>query len=213
MRYTQITNLIGQNYLSRLYNLTTGQTGFPWFFLSEDISYPVDAVDKAMGIRNEKRSVGFTHLLMDGDGVESHFLPLFKPLLDNISDHLGDVNFFRIRLALQLDNGKEIPNLPHTDHEDDHYAALFYLHDCSGDTVFFNEYDDPAYGTVDDRWGLAKSQKYTECHRVTPEANKLFVFDGHQFHASSNPTRHPFRVILNLNFTANHDILREELGT
>ena len=114
MRYTQLTNLIGQNYLSRLYNLTTGQTGFPWFFLSEDISYPVDAVDKAMGIRNEKRTVGFTHLLLDGDGVESHFLPLFKPLLDNICDELGDIQFFRIRLALQLNNGKDIPNLPHT---------------------------------------------------------------------------------------------------
>ena len=48
--------------------------GFPWFFLSEDISYPVEAVDKALGqidIQHpDKRSVGFTHLLLDQDGVE-----------------------------------------------------------------------------------------------------------------------------------------------
>ena len=213
MRYTQIDNLIGQNYLSRLYNLTTGQTGFPWFFLSDDISYQTEAVDRTLGIVNDRKTIGFTHLLLDGDGIESPYLQLFKPLLDSVADHLGNIEFFRVRLALQLNNGKENYNLPHTDHEDDHYAALFYLHDCSGDTVFFNEYDDPNYGTVDDRWGLAKTQKYTECHRVTPKANRLFAFDGHQFHSSSNPNRHPFRVILNLNFTAQHEVLKQELGS
>ena len=212
MKYIRREGIIQPTYLSRLYTLTSGMNGFPWFFLSEDISYPLQAVDKALGqidIQHpDKRSVGFTHLLLDQDGVESPFLPTFQALLDNISDALGGVTFFRARLALQLNNGKNCPNLPHTDHEEDHYSALYYLHDSSGDTVFYNEYDDPNDGTIDDRWHKAKTQKYTECMRQTPKANTLFAFDGHQFHSSSNPTDNEFRIILNLNFRSNHDIFR-----
>ena len=200
MKYILKEGIIGQSYLSRLYNLTHKREGFPWFFLSDDISYSDVDVD------SDKRSVGFTHLLLDQDGVESPFLPTFQALLDNISDALGGVTFFRVRLALQLNNGKKCPNLPHTDHEEDHYSALYYLHDSSGDTVFYNEYDDPNDGTIDERWHKAKTQKYTECMRQTPKANTLFAFDGHQFHASSNPTHNEFRIILNLNFHANDDI-------
>ena len=66
------------------------------------------------GWKDEELSVGFTHLLLDQDGVESFYLPTFQALLDNISDELGGVTFFRARLALQLNNGKNCPNLPHT---------------------------------------------------------------------------------------------------
>ena len=39
--------------------------------------------------------------------------------------------------------------MPHTDHDEDHCSALYYLHDSSGDTVFYNEYDDVNDGTVE----------------------------------------------------------------
>ena len=159
MKYIRREGIIQPTYLSRLYDLTSGMNGFPWFFLSEDISYPIEAVDKALsdidlGQHNDKRSVGFTHLLLDQDGVESFYLPTFQALLDNISDELGGVTFFRARLALQLNNGKNCPNLPHTDHDEDHFSALYYLHDSSGDTVFYNEYDDVNDGTVGERLSL-----------------------------------------------------------
>ena len=100
MKYIRREGIIQPTYLSRLYTLTSGMNGFPWFFLSEDISYPVEAVDKALGQidiqQPDKRSVGFTHLLLDQDGVESPFLPTFQALLDNISDALGGVTFFRV---------------------------------------------------------------------------------------------------------------------
>jgi len=205
MKYIRREGIIQPTYLSRLYNLVSKETGFPWFFIADDISYGKEFHD---GWKDEELSVGFTHLLLDQDGVESFYLPTFQALLDNISDELGGVTFFRARLALQLNNGKNCPNLPHTDHDEDHYSALYYLHDSSGDTVFYNEYDDVNVGTVGERWERAKTQKYTECMRQTPKANTLFAFDGHQFHSSSNPTENKFRIILNLNFHANHDIFR-----
>ena len=205
MKYIQREGIIQPTYLSRLYNLVSKETGFPWFFIADDISYGKEFHD---GWKDEELSVGFTHLLLDQDGVESFYLPTFQALLDNISDELGGVTFFRARLALQLNNGKNCPNLPHTDHDEDHYSALYYLHDSSGDTVFYNEYDDVNDGTVAQRWHKAQTQEYTECMRQTPKANTLFAFDGHQFHASSNPTDNEFRIILNLNFRSNHDIFR-----
>ena len=211
MKYIQVDNLLTPSYLKRLQDLTGGMNGFPWFFLSEDISYDTGSYHfgdtKLVDIPDKQKTLGFTHVLLDQQDVESPYLPIFQPLLDSVSDAMPyPVEFFRVRLALQLANGKDSYNGPHTDSEQDHYAALFYLHDSSGDTVFFHEYDDPSYGTVEQRWMKATTQEYNECMRVTPVANKLFAFDGHRFHSSSNPTTNPYRVILNLNFHCEHDL-------
>ena len=211
MKYIQVDNLIGQTYLNRLTDLVSGMNGFPWFFLSDDVAYSVDGFEfgehKLLDMKPEQKSVGFTHLLLDQGGIESPYLPTFQPLLDSVQDAVGKpIEFFRVRLALQLANGKDSHNGVHTDSEEDHYAALFYFHDSTGDTVFMEEYDDPESGTVDQRWLRARTQEYNIKHRVTPQANKLFIFDGHQFHSSSNPTTNPYRVILNLNFKSDYDL-------
>ena len=215
MKYIHKEDIINPTYLSRLNKLVSGQNGFPWYFISEDISYD-DATDFKFGgeeIRNtvpeKERSIGFVHMLLDQDGVESPWLPHFLPLCDMISDSMPHpVEFFRLRLALITDIGKEgHHNCPHTDNEIDHYAGLFYLHDSNGDTVFFDQYDDPKSGSVDERWYKARNQEYTIQKRVTPKANSLFVFDGHQFHSSTNPYGDQlYRVTLNINFKCDHDL-------
>ena len=133
MKYIQVDDLLTPSYLQRLYKLTSGMNGFPWFFLSEDISYTPNTIefgDLSMGdgdIPEDQKTLGFTHVLLDQEGIESPFLPTFQPLLDSISDSLPyPVEFFRVRLALQLANGKDSYNGPHTDHESDHYACLLY---------------------------------------------------------------------------------------
>ncbi len=212
MKYIQVPNLLRPTYHSKLYELVKGMNGFPWYFLSEDVSYSTNDImfgeDKLLDMPENEKAIGFTHVLLDQDNVESPWLPRFEPLLFEVEDALKcPLKWLRVRLALQLNNGKEHHNAPHTDSEKDHYAALYYLHDCTGDTVFMNEYDDPNKGTVEERFYKARTQKYTEHMRVTPEANKLFVFDGHQFHASSNPTgEHKWRVALNLNFICDEDL-------
>lgn len=211
MRYIQVDNLITKSYLDRLTKLVSGMNGFPWYFLSEDVAYSTRGYEfgdmRLLDMKPEEKTVGFTHLLLDQQGVESPYLPLFLPLLDSIQDALiYPIEFFRVRLALQLCNGNGHHNGVHTDSEEDHYAALFYFHDSSGDTVFMDQYDDPKSGTVDERWLKGRTQEYTVHKRVTPEANKLFVFDGHRYHSSSNPTTNPYRVILNLNFKSDYDL-------
>lgn len=213
MKYIQVENLLGKTYHSRLFDLVSGMNGFPWYFLSKDVAYqPSDEFNfgdiNLLDMEEREKSVGFTHLLIDNHGIESPFLPHFTAFLDAVKDAMpAPITFTRVRLALQLNNGNGgHHNGVHTDSEKDHYAAIYYFHDSSGDTVFFNEYDDPTDGTVDERWFRARTQEYTECRRVTPKANTLFAFDGHQFHSSSNPHTNPFRVICNLNFTSDYDL-------
>ena len=218
MKYIQRENLITPSYLSRLNDLVSGMNGFPWYFLSEDVSY-IPSKDyqwggeNLMDIPEKQKSVGFVHVLMDREGVESPWFPHFMPLCDAVNDAMPHrIVFSRIRLALLLQQGddKLRHNAPHTDHEDDHYAALFYLNDYTGDTVFFDQYDDPKKGDIEKRWWDAMQQKYTITHRNTPKGNSLFVFDGHQFHASSNPHGDcKYRVTLNLNFTSEHDLFAD----
>ena len=216
MKYIQKENLITPSYLSRLNDLVSGMNGFPWYFLSDDISYTPSkdfqwGADNLMDIPEKEKAVGFVHVLMDRDGIESPWLPHFMPLCDAINDAMPHrIVYSRIRLALLLNNKKEHHNAPHTDHEEDHYAALFYLGDYTGDTVFFDQYDDPESGDIEHRWWKAMQQEYTIAHRNIPKGNSLFVFDGHQFHASSNPHGEcKYRVTLNLNFTSEHDLFAD----
>ena len=99
MKYIQVDNLLTPSYLKRLQDLTGGMNGFPWFFLSEDISYDTGNIkfgdDKLIDIPEEQKTLGFTHVLLDQDGVESPYLPMFQPLLDSVSDALPyPVQFF-----------------------------------------------------------------------------------------------------------------------
>ena len=212
MKFIQVNDLLTPTYHSKLFDMVNGMNGFPWYFLSEDVSYSTRDVmfgdTPLLDMPEDEKSIGFTHVLLDQDNVESPWLPRFEPLLYTVQDALPcPVNFLRVRLALQLNNGKVHHNAPHTDSEKDHYAALYYLHDSTGDTVFFEQYDDPKDGSVEERWYKARTQKYTEHMRVRPQANKLFVFDGHRFHSSSNPVGDSkWRIVLNLNFTCDEDL-------
>ena len=186
MKYIQHDNIIGNSYLKRLQTLTQGMNGFPWFFLSEDVAYSSDGIQfgdlKLLDMPDKQKTVGFTHLLLDQDGIESPFLPVFQPLLDNIQDRIGyPIEFFRVRLALQLNNGNGHHNGVHTDNEQDHYAALYYLHDSSGDTVFFNEYD------------------------IYPTKDMMIIFPSWLMHAVGKSSSDEDRISISFNIMAHSD--------
>ena len=211
MNYIQATNLLPKAHASRLHDLVSGMNGFPWYFLSEDVAIDTTGFkfggDELLEIPDRQKACGFTHLLLDQGGIESPFLPYFYGLLDTVKSMFDvPVEVFRLRLALQLNNGIDHHNAPHTDSEEDHYAGLFYFHDSSGETVFFDQFDDPTHGTIEERWLRGRKQKYTIAHREKPEANKFVLFNGHQYHSSSNPITNPWRVVLNFNIKSSHDL-------
>lgn len=188
-------DFLGKSYSDRLLAVALSPV-FQWRF-EPDVTFGSAAPE------GKPQSPGWTHSLLQ-DGEFSEFLNLFVPLLDNIQDHLGQkCNFTRLRVALHENiNNSSKYNNPHTDYQEDHYSAIYYLNDSDGDTFFFKEYDDPNFGTIQQRWDKIQSiTNFTVEKSVTPKKNRIVIFDGHQFHASSHPKESPYRIILNVNFT------------
>lgn len=212
MDYVLIENLMGNNILNRLYNLTTS-TFFPWFLSSEDISIGSDV--KLLDDKFDKyKTVGFSHTLMM-ENYRSEYLPTFLPVLDYIQDNFKyPLNFYNLRACLQLNNGNSHHNFPHIDNQFDHYSAIFYLHDSSGDTVFFDRYRKNFDEKLKNKNNLEHyideyTDEYVITHRVSPKRNNLCIFNGNQYHASSNPTTNQYRIILNICFTTESNIFEE----
>lgn len=190
-----IDDFLTKSYSDRLLNVALSPV-FQWKF-EPDVTY-------GNGLPEGKTAhPGLTHSLLQ-DGEFSEFLNLYVPLLDQIQDTVEQkCNFIRLRVALHQNiANSSLYNNPHTDYQDDHYSAIFYLNDSDGDTFFFKEYDDPSSGTAQQRWDKIQSiSNFTVEKSLTPKKNRLVIFDGHQFHASSHPKMSPYRIILNVNFT------------
>lgn len=193
-----IDDLVGQSYSNRLLGVAMSPL-FQWTFQPTDVTYGNSLPEN----RKQYANSGWVHHLLDGESY-SEFLNLYVPLLDTIQDTLKTkCNFTRLRVSMHQNTiGSPKHNNPHTDFEDDHYSAIYYLNDSDGDTYLFKEYDDPHAGSVKQRWEKSSSMtNFTVESTVTPKQNRLLVFDGHQFHASSHPKESNYRIILNVNFT------------
>lgn len=83
-------------------------------------------------------------------------------------------------------------NFPHIDAYSDHKVLVYYVNDCDGDTILFNE-----------KWQVGDDSKeiaLTTEARVQPKAGRILMFDGLQYHTSQNPIKSKFRYIININF-------------
>lgn len=215
-KFIQRDNLLTPAYLSRLQQMVSGMNGFPWYFISTDVSYPpgdnfIFGDVALMDCPDEEATIGFTHVLLDQNGQESPWLHHFNALVDHVLDQFPfPVKMLRVRLSLLVNNGKDHHNAAHTDHEDPHTTGLFYFEDATGNTHLFEQFDDPNYGTVDERWLKGKNMmlnhEYTVNRLIKPEANKLVLFPGNQYHASSTPTgKSKYRVTCNFNVVPLND--------
>jgi hypothetical protein len=80
-------------------------------------------------------------------------------------------------------------------------TALFYLNDSDGDTIMYNEKYDPSSGYNQYDYYKNVIKMPTVQSTVTPEENKMFWFDGLQYHSSNSPTNVTKRFIINVNYT------------
>ena len=68
MQYIHRKDVINPSYLSRLNKIVGGQNGFPWYFISEDISYD-DATDMKFGDTELSGYIGGGKSITDSVGV------------------------------------------------------------------------------------------------------------------------------------------------
>lgn len=154
---------------------------FPWYYVP-DVTYSADKIGKFIP--------GFQHRYYNPDeGVTSSFFPLVSCIPHIVFNKLNyDVTpkVIRCKSFLQLplirDNKYE-HNSRHIDLPFPHTVCLYYANDTDGDTFIYD------------------NQNKTLIQQVTPRKNRVVIFDGMCYHASSLPTIHK-RIIINFDVEA-----------
>jgi len=93
------------------------------------------------------------------------------------------------RLFLQLPlygTQKPLPFSAHKDLKFPHYAAIYYITDSDGDTIFYDDNEN-------------------EIDRISPKKGRIAFFDGNIKHSGSSCTKN-MRAFLNYNFTIENEI-------
>ena len=168
----------------------------PWF-LSKYTAYKQKSTDTD--------DFSFSHLaIKDGHDI-SELAPYARIFIDRAFEKLGEnrPKIYRVRFGLILKSHKHKVHGPHVDHHAPHQTGLLYLNDSDGDTYFYDNYYNP---TSDE--GLSQFDYYEKYIKddlkfqqsITPKSNRLVLFNGYQYHASSCPTESQLRVVMNFNF-------------
>jgi hypothetical protein len=137
-------------------------------------------------------------------GVGSSFVGPYLEMAvwDALSKSGQDVDeLIRIRCSVTEIVNQHYVGGAHVDTDTPHMTALFYINDSDGDTILYNEKFDPDLGLNQYDYYKQIVKEPTVKHTVTPEANKMFWFDGLYYHSSNSPTSVSKRFIINVNYT------------
>jgi hypothetical protein len=126
--------------------------------------------------------------------------PLALKALQNAGEDVKDIH--RLRIILNTAADKSYTTEAHVDQEYKHKTALLYLNDSDGTTIIYKEKYDPTGDCSNSEAFKNKVlPELTPEVEVEPKANRLFMFNGLQYHAGTVPTKVPRRVIMNINYT------------
>jgi len=192
--------------LNKHYHNILENTEFPWYYCRDITnspthfnSYPIDY-----------RQHGFHHTCFKDYTSQSVVVPHFLHLVEMIKDKLPenelgcDWELYRLRCGFNIPlspvNKKYDYldyNQPHVDHDNNiitgkTFTCLYYVNETDGDTVIFNEKIKP--------YQKSWPAKFTINKRIEPTRNKLLIFDGDHFHASSSPKKYESRLVITFNF-------------
>jgi hypothetical protein len=186
-----IDNVIPKDYQDYIFHLVT-EPDFPLYFKKNIVTHKYDM---------SQNIHGFIHSLYDENAQKSNYFSPIYPLVLNITEKTG-VKFHaldRMRFNFILGNpdSKLDHHLPHVDNFLPHYVAIYYVNDCDGDTVIFNEMLD--IPTIERDEEFIERNQWTIKERVSPKKGRMVIFDGRYYHASSFTKTQPFRCVINMN--------------
>jgi hypothetical protein len=155
------------------------------------------------GGKEDALNHSFAHVPLNDGAFNSEHGEWTRQAILQIGDKLmGAVDsVHRIRIGLIPATETTYEHDPHIDLDLPHITALYYINDCDGDTVLYNESYDPEFYEHSQYYLKHHLKgKLTERVRIKPKANRLVVFDGLIYHNSSTPTTSSSRVVMNANF-------------
>ena len=173
-----------------------------WYYLPTAARSQADSLTVRYKSKNAIDSSLFTHMLWDEDNkVNSPFFHLFVPIISAIPCVIDELIRIKVNLTLPTGNSDStLYNLPHTDSTilPNFISAIYYINDCSGDTIIFNEFQD-------------HTGEVTIKQRITPKKGRLVVFNGKLLHSGNNPVSDIPRLTANFMMVPYKSIWSEDI--
>ena len=160
-------NFITKTYHKEILNMMSG-CNFGWFYQNNINGEDFQSVDL--------EGQGFQHWFWDETGprhsLETKFI---LPLIYNIMDITDTNEILRIRGDMTMYSTIGYKHQKHTDFDFPNIAAVYYVNDSDGNTVFSDQ-------------------------EVEPKANRLVTFSGDIPHTGHSPSKHKNRILINSNY-------------
>ena len=197
-----LDNVLPVNMANEIESITSSNL-FPWYLL-RDIQEEklLDSSEfKVSSDKNTLNTIQMSHKVFDHENkssqVNSELFEYTKTICDICCDKVEmKPQYIRMKYNLLFNNTKNkkrFHNTPHVDNSFiDNYSMIYYVNDSDGDTFIFNE--------IYNSSNPAKIKKLTVQKKISPKKNRVVIFSGRYFHASSNPIHSENRIVLNTNF-------------
>lgn len=191
--YLEIENLIPKTFANEIENIFSSDF-FPWYYNTSTVAENFNYSNT-----NVVESDQFTHTIKADDNRQPSFaLQEVKPILyfleEKTNIEIKNIERIKANLLQPIQISTSVThNPPHWDADyriqPNTLSMVYYINDCDGDTFIFNERlpEDPS--------------DYTLLGRSTPKKGKCVIFPSNRWHASSNPTVHKRRMIINFVLT------------
>ena len=170
------------------------RTGFKWLYVK-------DVTNKNYGSNS-----GFVHPAYDYGKDPSDWFPYIKPLTYSLEEAQKEkiTELYRIRVGFLLPTTEPDYkyNTPHVDFLWGHRTACYYVNDSDGPTHIFKQRLEEIGSDVND----VTLRNYTDrtnfeiMQSVEPKKNRVCIFDGFNFHASTKPKTHERRLVITINY-------------
>lgn len=185
-------DVISKDYQRYILNLVNEQD-FPLYFRPNIVTYNYSDVKQNIH--------GFTHQLFEHNKSVSTYFNTIYPMVLSITEKTG-VRFntlerMRFNFVLGNPESKMDYHMPHVDNYTPHLVAIYYVNDCDGDTVIFDQFLEVPSVEKDEE--MIQLNTWTVKKRIEPKMGRLVVFDGRYYHASSYTKTQPYRCVINMN--------------
>ena len=127
-------------------------------------------------------------------------LPEVRSIILNMMDSIGEPveELIRIRVGMHVWVGENVLNPPHVDNREPHKVGLLYITEADSPTVLYsNKYD---YNSPIPPVDYIKGHTLEVLDNILPEENKLLLFEGSYYHASTTPSKVAKRITINFNY-------------
>ena len=173
---------------------------FPWY-LSRDISKNKIENRNNYSVFVDENTINTPQMTHDifsinreNKFISSSYFNMCRSVVGSVCQRMGttEIKLINAKFNMLFNNNKFKDgkyNTPHIDvsSTDKNYSILYYVNDCDGDTIIFNESEKDNFTNLT-----------VKC-KIKPKKNQVVIFKGDVFHASSNPYLHEKRIVMNIN--------------